>query len=294
MATAIGIDIGGTRIKAVRIDRAGQVLQQAERPTVEGQPELIATVRSLIDGFESADCCGVAAPGIAGPDGRCITWMRGRLDSVQDLVWAEVLGRPVWVINDAQSATLAEAWIGAARGRRHVVMLTLGTGVGGGVISEGRPITGATGRAGHLGHICLRVDGDPDLVRTPGSLEDLVGECTLWRRSGNRFATTAELLQAVSGGDAHARETWQATLRALACGLVSLINAFDPEAIVLGGGIANSGGALLDPLRILLDQLEWRPHGAGVPICLAALGDVAGAIGAAHWAMLREEQDVPD
>jgi glucokinase len=216
--------------------------------------------------------------------------MRGRLDALQGLDWTDALdvGRTVWVVNDAHAALLGEAWLGAAAGRRDVVLLTLGTGVGGGALVDGRLLAGHAGRAGHLGHVTLDADGPPDIVGTRGSLEDAIGECTLAARSGGRFRSTEALLRAAGDGDRDAEAVWLRSVHRLACGIASLINVLDPEVVLLGGGIARAGPALFDPLARFLDTLEWRPLGAATPVVPAALGEFAGAFGAARHAITRD------
>lgn len=289
---AIGIDIGGTNLKAVRVGEAGEVLAQDHRPTPDDRAGLIEAVGQVLDGLGGASSVGVSSPGLAGADNRSIRWMRGRLDCIEGLDWSVALGREAWVLNDAHAAMFGEAWVGAAAGKGHVVMLTLGTGVGGGVLVDGKLLQGATGRAGHLGHITLDLGGEPDIVNTPGSLEDLVGDHTVAARTGGRFADTAALVAAAGAGDADARRAWDKMVHALACGVVSLVNAFDPEVVVLGGGIARAGEALFGPLGEKLDHIEWRPTGRGVPVVPAALGDRAGAMGAARFAMLKTNEEV--
>jgi glucokinase len=127
--------------------------------------------------------------------------------------------------------------------------------------------------------------GTSDITNTPGSLEDAIGDCTVNARSGGRFDTTKALVTAARRGDENARRIWLDSIKALAAGIASLINAFDPEVIVIGGGIAQVGMTLLRPLRDLLNEFEWRPGGARVRIVLAKLGDRAGAYGAAWNAM---------
>jgi len=292
--TTVGIDIGGTNIKAVRLDAAGAVIGASHRATPAQRGALIAQVHALLTELQAdaQDALGIASPGLADPANRAIRWMRGRLDCVEDLDWAAQLNRAAVVLNDAHAATFGEASCGAAAGKRHVVMLTLGTGVGGGVIVEGRLLQGATGRAGHLGHMCLDPDGAPDIVGTPGALEDHVGAHTLAAQSEGRFTDTAALLAAMRDGDREAAQFWAQRVKALACGVVSLINVFDPEVVVLGGGTAQAGPALFEPLQRWMDCLEWRPLGEPVPIVPAALGDRAGAIGAARFAAAQHKASV--
>ncbi len=293
---ALGIDLGGTRIKAALVDRAdGRLLHQALRPTEDGVwedglPRFVGHVADLIAELEAAAGrqalpVGLAAPGLAAPNGRCITWMPGRMHGLEGLDWSDQLGRPVKVVNDAQAALLAEVAYGAAHGCRDVFLLTLGTGVGGAVWSGGRLLTGATGRGGHLGHISLDWQGPCDVFHTPGSLESLIGNQSLPARSAGRFASTLDLLAAVRAGDPAAPSLWRASVCALAAGLASLINVLDPEKILLGGGIAESAGDdLLQPLQEELDRCEWRPDGRGVPVQRAVAGEWAGAQGAAWQA----------
>jgi glucokinase len=288
---AAGIDAGGTNIKSVALDGEGRVLASSSVPTPGDREALVAAVAEALAGLESdvgdrASSCGLSAPGLASRDGRTIAWMQGRMEAVQGLDWTSALqrSRPVWVLNDAHAATLAEARFGAARGCRNVVLLTLGTGVGGGVIVDGRLLEGHLGRAGHLGHLCLDIDGAPDICRTPGSLEEAVADCTIESRSEGRFATTRDLVAAVEAGDGAAEVLWRRVIRSLACGIASLVNLVDPEIVVLGGGIAGAGPTLFGPLHEEMEEVEWRPLGNSVPIVPAGLGDVAGAIGAACYA----------
>jgi len=291
-AHSLGIDIGGTRIKAVAVRPDGTVVAERIEPSANCVETLLAAISRIVDEMAiEGGCIGLSAPGLASRDNRSIAWMRGRMEAVEGINWRERLKRNVWVLNDGHSAAVGENWLGAARGAAHALLLTLGTGVGGGVIVDGRVLQGATGRAGHLGHITLDALGLPDIVGTPGSLEDCIGNHNLAARSGGRFHDTASLLQAAAVGDQTAGDCWHASVRGLAVGIASLVNAFDPEIVVLGGGIAECGAALFEPLQGYLDQVEWRPIGARVPIVAATLGELAGAIGAARFAMLKTAEE---
>ena len=167
------------------------------------------------------------------------------------------------------------------------MLLTLGTGVGGAIMVDGRILRGHLGRAGHLGHVSLDPEGGPDVVNTPGSLEDAIGEHNVKQRSSGRFNSTRELVAAVRDGSAEAAEVWLRSVRALAAAIAGFINVLDPEAVVIGGGIADADESLFQPLQAVLDQFEWRPGGARVRLVKAALGRNAGAVGAAYGAMNR-------
>ena len=286
-AYAIGCDIGVTNVKVVRVTPDGRVVARHTADTNANSPDWPDGVRRLLRRVEAdhgaATSLGIAAPGLAAPDGSHIFWMQGRLGEVQGLNWKEFLGRParVPVVTDAQAALLGEVWQGAARGSRNVMLLTLGTGVGGALMVDGNLLRGAVGRAGHLGHVSLEPDGPGDIVNTPGSLEDMIGNCTVERRTGGRFASTHDLIAAHLAGDADASRVWLRSVHALAVAVASLINVADPEVVIIGGGIARAGAALFEPLAAGLDRFEWRPHGRRARVVPAALGEYAGALGAA-------------
>jgi glucokinase len=290
MRYAIGLDIGVTNVKAAGVLPGGEVLFRETFATHAESADWPARVKAHWEGLENrhgrSAWVGVAAPGVARADGRSIRWMRGRLGEVQGLDWSAHLGRPsVPVVNDAQAALLGEVWQGAGRGVTNAILLTLGTGVGGAAMVDGRLLRGHLGRAGHLGHICLEMDGERDIANTPGSLESMIGNYSLEARSGGRFRSTHELLDAHRRGDAQARRLWEISLEGLACGIISLINVLDPEIVIIGGGIAVAGEALFEPLAIKVKETEWSLEGEHVRIVPAVLGEFAGAIGAAWNAM---------
>jgi glucokinase len=301
MNWAAGIDVGGTNVKAVAVSPDGTVRQRLNRATRDGEAgpaDWIGAARAAIAGFsQSPDgppaAVGVCAPGLAATDGRSIAHLPGKLSGLAGVDWTAALAREtiVPVLNDAHAAILGEAWIGAARGRRHVVMLTLGTGVGGAVICDGRLLRGAIGRAGHIGHLSLDPEGPVSITGMPGAIEVMIGDCTIAARTQGKFATTAALVAAHNAGDADATRIWLRSVKALACAVGSCINLFDPEVVVIGGGIAQAGGALFEPLEIELAKIEWRPGGHRVPVLAATLGEWAGAIGAAHHALSRPDPD---
>ncbi len=290
---AIGIDLGGTNIKAALVDTdSAQTLATLSKPTRDGEfdgdtPCFAITVRDIVHEFESEAGqklhVGLSAPGLACPRGQCIDSMPGRMHGLEKLHWSTFLERDCRVLNDAHAALLGEVWTGAAKHCQDVFMLTLGTNVGGAIYSGGRLLRGAIGRAGHLGHISINSRAAPDEFNTPGSLSHAIGNQTLAQRSNGRFTTTHALLDASDAGDEHAKNVWLTSVSHLAAGIASLINVLDPELIILGGGIATGAkDRLFAPLQQWLAEFEWRPGGHQVSIVPSELGDRAGCLGASR------------
>ena len=294
MEYSIGVDLGGTNIKFAVVSNDGELLDYRTCDTADQQGSWAQTIKEKTDAIQKergAAAChiGIASPGLAAKDGRSIAHMQGRLNGLQGFVWTGFLDslRPVVVLNDAHAALLGEVWKGAAAGYSNVILLTLGTGVGGALLIDGRLAKGHIGRAGHLGHVSLNSDGAPDIVGTPGSIEEMIGNYNLKERSGGRFTSTRQLVEAHLSGDDQASTIWLRSIFHLGVVIASFINAFDPEVVIIGGGIAQAGAALFDPLSRYLDKFEWRPLGQGVPIVATSLGEKAGAIGAAYHAILQ-------
>ena len=292
MNELVGFDLGGSSIKAVAATREGRTIAQSR---VEFDPnrrmDWAEKIRLILADFVDnhgvdVEGIGISAPGLASPDERSIAVMPGRLDGLEGLDWTTFLKSPrrVPVLNDAHAALLGESWLGAAKGFQNVILLTLGTGVGGAALVDGRLLRGHLGRAGHLGHASLDIDGPPDVCRMPGSLEWAIGNCTIAERSEGRFQSTHELVAAHLAGDATASRVWLRSVRALACAIGSFVNILDPEAVIIGGGISAAGAALMDPLKEFVDAIEWQPAGHRVRILPASLGEFAGAFGAAYKA----------
>jgi len=297
MEFAIGIDLGATNIKLIAANEDGTVLERHSDPTqdtaemrwAEHIKQMIGTVETNLNA--PAKWIGLAAPGLAARDHRSIAFMPGRLPGLENLDWTNFLNRAntVTVLNDAHAALYGEHWLGAAAGIANAILLTLGTGVGGAILSRGELLTGTIGRAGHLGHICLDTNAPKDIVNTPGSIEMLIGDCTIRERSQGLFNSTKQLVDAHLAGDQAATEIWMKSIQALSCAIASLVNVLDPEAVIIGGGMSSAGEALFQPLQKFMDEVEWRPGGHRVKILAAQLGDWAGAFGAARFAMRRAE-----
>jgi glucokinase len=302
---ALGIDLGGTRVKFAWFDtgsgslRGTDVFPTADCLDGDGVPRFACDILSRISAIErelgtSFSAIGIAAPGLVAPNRRMIVSMPGRLAGLVGLDWTALLGRAdlVPVLNDGHAALMGEVWQGAAKDRRDVVLLTLGTGVGGAILSNGALLQGTSGRAGHIGHISLDPDGAADIVGTPGSLEDAIGECSIAKRTDGRFHCTKDLLAAVYSGETAAKQFWDKSIQALAAAIVSFINTLDPEIIVIGGGVAQAGDALFAPLRERVAAMEWKPVGRSVPIMPTSLGELGGTSGAA-FAALSQFQENP-
>jgi len=288
MKSLIGIDVGGTQIKLAGFEPDGTLTGQWTRETVDrptgGTPAFAEAVRQMLALAAPPDApVGIAAPGVAARDGRSIAYQPGKMHGIEGFDWTDFLQRKtvVPVMNDAHAALQGEVWKGAAVGCRNVILLTLGTGVGGAILSDGRLLKGAIGRAGHLGHISIDRGGERSIFGIPGALEPAIGNYSVAQRSGGRFASTQQLVAAHLAGDDGASEVWLKSVNALARAITSFINCLDPELVVLGGGIAQAGPALFEPLGRFLDEIEWRPGGHRVRVVPAALGEWAGACGAA-------------
>lgn len=288
---AIGIDIGGTRIKSVLINTDGTVQEVMYTPTNDGTDSVWKqAVKEIVSGIKRKHAdetlvLGIAAPGLPNPANTAIACMPGRMEGLEHFVWTDFLNMPAFVLNDAVAALLAESRQGAAKNKKHVVMLTLGTGVGGAVLIDGKPYQGAFAKAGHIGHMVINDADDYDVTGMPGSLEMCIGNCTVEKRSNGKFTSTQALLDAYIAGDAFAKKVWLKSVQQLAIGLASVTNILSPEMIVLGGGITAAGASLFEPLEEYMAMYEWRAGGNKTIIVKAALGDMAGAAGAAYFAM---------
>lgn len=286
----IGIDLGGTRIKAVAIDKTGTILYQYYQPTNDGnnsiwKEAIAASVHEIQNRIGSLETLvGISAPGLPNADNSAIAYMPGRLQGLENFIWTDFLKHKTFVLNDAISAMMAETRFGGAKNKRNVVMLTLGTGVGGAILIDGKPYQGSFSKAGHIGHMVIDSEGDPDVVGMPGSLEEIIGNCSIIKRTSGKYCSTQELLDAFDRGDTYANNIWLTSVRKLAIGLASLTNILSPEVIILGGGITEAGNNLFSPLEKYMERYEWRPDGNKTRIIKAQYGDLAGAVGAACFA----------
>jgi len=290
----IGIDLGGTRIKAVALDGDGNILHQLYTPTNDGDDKVWKqSVKSTIEAVQSKIQCsdfpiGISAPGIPNEKNSCISFMPGRLQGLENFDWSSYLNHQTFIVNDAIAALAAEAKLGVAKDKKNVVLLTLGTGVGGAILIDGKPYQGNFQKAGHIGHIVIDHEDECDVTGMPGSLEDAIGNVTVQKRSLGKFKDTHALLEAYRSGDHFAKWIWLTSIRKLAIGIASVINTLSPECIILAGGITEAGNDLFEPLESFLSIYEWRPGGSKATILKAQFGDMAGAIGAACFAMMKK------
>jgi glucokinase len=289
----LGLDLGGTNIKLVVLERSGsaepQVVATASVPTqADSGPDGVAQ-RMIDAGCDVAATYGPIATAGAGVPG-LFEAESGRVVLFPNLPgpWrdfplrdrlADGLGQPVRIVNDARAFVLAEALMGAGRGHRSVIGLTLGTGIGGGVIIDGRLRLGVTGTGGEIGHQTIDPDGPVCGCGNRGCPEVLAQAGTIARLAGR--STAEEAFEAAAGGDERAIAAVDAAARALGIAIANVVMVLVPDAVVLGGGMAEAGDLLLERIRrVVRVHTQLLPDGFP-PIVKAELGTAAGAIGAA-------------
>ena len=292
---AIGIDLGGTRIKAVLVDDIGNTLHEVIIPTVDQHGQWKESVRSAFNQLNAhVMACdfyvGLSAPGIPDKHNRYIQYVPGRLHGIEGFDWTDFLGHEVFVINDAVAALSAEAGFGVAKNCTDAVIITIGTGVGGALLINGKIHQGAFQKAGHIGHMSINVDGEPDICGMPGSLEEAIGNYSIHKRSNGKFTDTTELIEAMNNDDEFAKSIWIKSIKSLAVAIASLGNILSPEKIILAGGITKAGSILTNPLEKLINEYEWRIGENHMQIEVAHFGEQAGAIGAAAFSFLAHKK----
>jgi glucokinase len=285
----IGVDVGGTKILAGVVERDGTVVTHREYPTpLESEAELLdgleAAVRELLD--ESVGAVGFGIPSRI--DQRAGVAIGSVNIPLVDVPFRDVmrqrLGLPVEIDNDANAAAIAEWKVGAGRGTTDMIMLTLGTGVGGGLILGGRPYRGSIGAGGELGHLVIVHDGALCSCGGHGHLESYVSGKAADEVARQEFGPAADahrLVRLANEGDAKAIELLTEIGRKLGSGLGSLINVFDPQLIVVGGGFAAAGELLFAPAREVMAREALKPMHDSIRVVRAELGTSAGMIGAA-------------
>ena len=287
----IGVDLGGTKILAGVLDDEGRIGSRIERPsptssTGELLDALEATVAELLQEDDIA-ALGFGLPATIDQHlGRVVFATNLPLVEFDFRDWAgQRFGLPVGIDNDANTAAIAEWKMGAGQGTRHMIMLTLGTGIGGGLILDGRPYRGSVGAAAELGHIVIEHDGPPcqGVCSGRGHLESLASGTAADKAAREFFgdrATARDLVRQAQDGNAEAVAALVEIGHRLGSGIGSLVNIFNPELVVIGGGFAAAGDALLDHARERVQREALEPARDLVRIVPAALGAEAGVVGA--------------
>jgi len=287
----IGVDVGGTKVLAAVVSHDGSLRARLERPTeVSSEQALLTMLDGVVEELRAGEP-DVAAIGFGLPSR--IDQRRGRAVASVNVPLADVdfrdrmrerHGLPVGIDNDANAATIAEWRAGAARGAQHVVMLTLGTGVGGGLIMDGTPYRGATGSGAELGHIVLELDGPPCRCGGRGHLESFATGIAADRVARERLGPESnahDLVLRGRAGEPEAVEALAGIGRYVGAAIASFVNALEPELIVIGGGFGEAAGELLlGSAREVLAQDGLSPGRENVRILGAQLGTDAGVIGA--------------
>lgn len=301
---ALGVDVGGTQIKAALVDEAGQVVRAEKARTPTSLDELRLALADLLANVSRGVAlrgAGVACKGIIDSGSTQVVCQPGVMRYIEGLVLSDLIGEalrariPVFADNDARVALVGECVWGAARGRRNVLMFTLGTGVGGAILSDGRIVRGHGGVAGHLGHVTIDPDGPPCICGNRGCLEAFFSArvveaeafSAIHRGVVASFAnadgppTCAQVFDAAIAGDEAATWIVGNGVRKLGAAIAGLIHALDPEVVIIGGQVAGAGEILFAPLR---DEISWRTRGLlkrEVPVVPVQVPDPSGVIGAA-------------
>lgn len=305
----VGIDLGGTFIKGGIVDGEGNILAKDKVPTekekgAERVAENIACLaKTLMNAcglsVENVQGIGIGAPGM-------IDSHKGEVVFSNNLAWEHfaiterlerLTGLPVKIANDANVAALGEAKFGAAKGKQNVVMITLGTGVGGGVVAEGKLLEGNCAAGAELGHSVLVAGGEQCTCGRKGCMEAYASATALIRDTkrameahrdskmwevGSLDEVTGETAFRYKDCDEYARAVVENYIQMLACGLTNFANIFRPETILLGGGVCAEGDNLVKPVQALLDkEIFAGDRGPRVEVRIAELGNSAGLLGAA-------------
>ena len=287
----MGIDLGGTKILAGVVDRDGRVHRRegCETP-VQSQEELLAELDAVVESLLGED---VAALGFGIPS--TIDQRTGRAISSVHVPLADIdfrdrmacrFGLPVGIDNDGNAAAIAEWKLGAGRGASHLVALTLGTGIGGGLILNGQPYRGSIGAGAELGHIVLDYGGVPcgGACTGHGHFEVFAAGSAADELAEGRYGAGADarrLVAEAQAGEPSAVEDLADLGRRLGAGIASLVNIFNPEVVIIGGGFVKAGELILGPARETLAVEGLRPGRDLVRIVEAELGPDAGMVGSA-------------
>jgi glucokinase len=307
----LGIHIGGTQIRAGMVDEGGAILASRTIATPGDLdtllPSLQDAIRWLLEVTSMPAGVGVGCKGIIDPDTTRVEKLRGHLHYLEGIRLGEMVGLPmdvpVFADNDARVAMAGEMVWGAARGLQNAILLTLGTGVGGAAMVNGQLLRGHTGVAGQLGHITVEPDGalcscgNRGCLETVFSARALEGEAwaavhrgcssTLTRlfKEQPQLATCRTIFQAAQEGDELSVSIVEKAIHKLAAALAGLLHIFDPEAVILGGRVADAGADLLMPLQEEVWDRTRGLLGREVPLVEQQVADRSGIVSAAGLAM---------
>jgi glucokinase len=295
----VALDVGGTGMKCALVRPDGIVHHSERHPTLaERGPEAVTANildvaagladRARADGLEPV-AVGVAVPGVIDEENGVAVWSAnvGFRDVPLKALLSEKLGLPAALGHDVRVGGIAEARLGAGQGRRHVLFVAIGTGIAAAFVLDGVGYAGAHGAAGEVGHIIVRPGGSPCGCGGRGCLEAIASARAIGRRyaelSGISGSTALDVVSRATGGEALAATVWQEAVDALADGLVTCQGLFDVSALVLGGGLAEAGDALLRPVtKAFREKITFHRT---PEILRAELGDNAGCLGAALLAL---------
>ncbi|MDI6816214.1 MAG: ROK family protein [Actinomycetota bacterium] len=317
-SVAIGVDIGGTKIAAATVDRQGNIVSshtistplQSSEAAVDAIAQLIETIKTASSGIVEVVGVGIAVAGT-------VDWAHGAIVQSPNLPFNDIklcaiieksCGLPTVLDNDANLATFGEKRYGIARDANHIVGLTLGTGIGSGIICDGRLYRGATGSAAELGHMVITAEGPRCTCGSYGCFEEMASGRALVRLAKERVAldgggligemtggdpervTGPMVTEAARQGDAAANEVFAAVGFWLGIGINNVINIFNPEIVVIDGGMADAGELVLAPARAVVAERTLHPNKDVAKIVRGQLGNQAGMLGAA--ALVFESFDI--
>jgi glucokinase len=327
MKYAVGVDLGGTNIVTILMNEKGKIITRDKRATEvsKGKNHVLKRISGGIESVlgpaarspqPAADVAGIGigTPGLVNLD-KGILYESPNFPDWNNVPLARIFKKrfdvPVFIENDANSAALGEWWIGAGKRTRYMICLTLGTGIGGGIIIDGKVYHGANGFAGELGHISLSFDGPKCGCGNVGCLETYAPAIGIIRRTkealkknrksliykligGNlNKVTPAIVTQAARKGDKLAGKIWDDTGYYLGSAIADYVNIFNPEIVVLTGGLTGAGNLLFKPMWKTVRKRAFRNAVKNLKILPGKIPDDAGAVGAAKTAFQRAQKNTP-
>jgi len=295
----LALDLGGTNSRFGAVSADGEIFARRRERTPEGKSgneladffvEQFRSVSAEVGSDAKIMAIAAAIPAIFDAE----TNLPVRLPNIPELegvdlskILNDAFGVRAFLENDATAATIGEHWLGASKRSNHVIGVTLGTGVGGGLIIEGKPYRGYDGNAGEIGHVCVEPDGVQCGCGSRGCVEQYSSGTAIVREAidaGLAVKNAKEVYDLAVSGDEKARRVFESAGRYLGIALSGLVNVLNPEAIVLGGGVAASWDFLIEPVRREIASRCYEATARRIKICRAMLGEDAGILGAARTA----------